>query len=447
MTEENQFKIKKVLFYTSTPRVFRTTLIGYLYEITQHYKTILLSEELDSETEEILRKKELFPKLEKIIPVYKFIKKKANLFIYNKEIHTFLGNTICQYKPEIIISSGDMHSLFEMYLMRLGKRIEALKIAFQLSNIGESVTEAKCVDLVNAYLRFPRLLPLPLRLFLVKCRKYFGHYVYYWILPLLVGEKPFFGRSSYILRHGKSGMRDTNYQTAFSKRDYDIYLKEGVPAEKLYILPHPLVKNKEFFERAYLNKFKKYKENVKIASLMLPGEIEFGFKKDDYSLISPEERGKNWIESIKLIPQILSGWKIYIKPHPDTKNFGQLKKSLELISKNIKVVNPQELADKYIEIADLIIGLPLSASTALFTASLQCPEKPIISLDFHHELLGDYYKDFEGIEYIDNKDRFVKTLKLICDNEYHKKVRAKLEPQEFSSAVELLEYLLNKKKQ
>lgn len=438
---------KKILFYSSTQRNFRTTLIGHLYEICQVYSTILLSEELDFETEEILKNKELFPKLEKIIPIYKFVNKKANLFIRNKEVHTFIKNTIYQYRPEIIISSGDMYSLFEMYLMRLGKRIGALKITLQSLNIGDSITEAKCVDLVNAYLRLPLLFPLPLRLFLVKCRKYFGHYLYYWTLPLSVGEKPFFGRSSYILRRGKSGMRDADYQIVFSKRDRNIFIKEGVPAEKLYILSHPLARNKDFFERTYLNKFKKNRENVKIASLMLPGEIEFGFKKNNYSLIAPAEREKNWMQSIKLIAQILPGWKIYIKPHPDTKNLNRLKKNFELISKNIKVGNPQELADKYIEISNAIIGLPLSASTVLFTASLQCPTKPIISLDFYHELLGDYYRDFDGIEYIDNEDKFVKTLELIRDNKYQKKPQVKQKPQRFSNTVELLECFLNKKKQ
>jgi len=69
---KNKDTCKKIIFYTSTPRNFRTTLIGYLYEICQVYPVILLCEELDFETEEILRNKELFPKLEKIIPSIHF---------------------------------------------------------------------------------------------------------------------------------------------------------------------------------------------------------------------------------------------------------------------------------------------------------------------------------------------------------------------------------------
>ncbi|GAF75862.1 unnamed protein product [marine sediment metagenome] len=237
-------------------------------------------------------------------------------------------------------------------------------------------------------------------------------------------------------------MRDADYQIVFSKRNYDIFLREGVSAEKLYILSHPLARNtREFFERVYLNKFKKYKENTKIVSLMLPGGTEIGFRKNDYSLISIEEREKNWIETIKLIKKILLGWKIYIKPHPNTKNINKIKGSLETISKNIKVVNPQEPADKYIVIADVIIELPLSVSTVLFTASLQCPEKPILSLGFLHEFLGDYYKDFEGIEYIDDKEKLINILKLIRDDKYQKKPKVKLGSEGFSNIIELLEYL------
>lgn len=48
--------INKVLFYTGAPRAFRTTLIGHLYEIYQVYPIVILSEELDLETESVLKK-------------------------------------------------------------------------------------------------------------------------------------------------------------------------------------------------------------------------------------------------------------------------------------------------------------------------------------------------------------------------------------------------------
>lgn len=447
--EENAF-YSKVLFYTGNPYVFRSGLIGYLYEICQVYPTTLLSEKPDSETEEILSKKEFFPNLENIIPVQQFTEEKKNLFSKNIYIYKLAKKIVKEYKPDVVIATNDVYPL-EMYLMRFSKKVKALNIAIQPSNAADSKTIEKWVDLVNIYLRFPTFLPFWLRLIIIKIRKYFGYFLYYWILPLTVGEKPFFGKSSYILRKGNSGMRDADYQIVFSKRDYDIYHKDGVPSEKLHILPHPLLRKetRKFFEKVYFNKFKNYKKDKKVVCVMVPEDAVLGFDRKNYSLIfSREERIKKHLEIIKLINKILPRWEIDIKLHPDTKDFKQLKMGLKLTSQNIKIVEPKEPADKYIALADVIIGLPLSASTTLFTASLQCPEKPIISLDFHHELLGDYYKDFKGIECIDSEKNFINILKLIRDNKYKKKQgelkKEELREKEFLNTVELLEYLFQK---
>ena len=76
-------------------------------------------------------------------------------------------------------------------------------------------------------------------------------------------------------------------------------------------------------------------------------------------------------------------------------------------------------AEEYIEISDVILGMP-PVSMTLFTASLQCPEKPIISLDLNKELLGDFYKDSDTIEYIDEEEKFIETIKLIKNGQYKK---------------------------
>ena len=286
--------IKKVLFYTSVPRLFRATLIGHLYEIAQVYPVVLLSEKLDEETEKVIRNKKLFPKLEKIVPVEQYTGRKMNLF----------------------------------------------------------------------------------------------------------------ARSKYL-----STRRET----------------------------------RAFFEKAFFReKLKTANIDKKIITLMLPAE-NIGFRRKDLSLISEREREEERKKIIFQIVTILKGWKVYIKPHPETKQVDRIKKFFESISGNIKVVDPREPADKYIEMARVIVGLPLSASTTLFTASLQCPQKPILSLDFEKELLGDYYKNFEGIEYIDNEKDFLRILELIRDNKYYKKnYRTKLKADSFSNATELLEHLVQK---
>ena len=447
MLEKNK-KIKKMLFYTHAPRAFRSTLIGYLYEISQVYPTILLSEKLDNGTEKIIKNKKLFPKLEQIIPVRQYTGPKMNLFSKNKYLCKFAKKIIEKYKPDIVISATDM-CIFDLYLMRFAKEKKSVNIIIPPSSAMEMKQIELFTDLANLYLRTPIFLPYWIRYFIIKFRKYLGHFHYYWILPLISRQLPFIGKSSYILKKGKSGMRDSNYCIVFAKRDYNIYLNDGVKEKKLYILSHPLARSRtrEFFKKTLLSSIKN-NSGTKVITLMLPSE-EIGFRLSDYSLISKEEVLKVRIEVVKLIIKILKGWKIFIKPHPDVKNFKKVRKIFESISDIITVVDPSESAERYIEIGDVIVGLPCSASTTLFTASLQCIQKPIISLDFYHEFSGDVYKDFEGIEYIDNKQKFIEILNLIRDDVYQrpqKKQLMSLKLKEFSDASEMVEYLFHQKK-
>lgn len=446
----NNYKNKPlILFYTNTPRAFRTTLIGHLYEISQVYPVILLSEDLDSDISRIIEDKTLFPKLEKLIPIHQHTGPKKNLISKNRYLCRLARGVIGEYKPDIVIASSDWHSLFEMYLMRFAKRINALRVTFQDTFTLETEKHGMFTDLINLYYKLPNGLPLWVRLFFVKFRKYLGHILYYWILPILNCESPFYGKESYILHKGHSGSRDSNYHVVFTKRDYSIYGKSGTPFDKLYILPHPLTRQaRKIFTRIIsFQTSKKHEKGRKVVAVMLPAE-EIGFSKTGYSLIKKEVRIKIQNEVFEILVKILKGWKIFVKPHPMTKNYLEKKQLIESISNCIEVVNPNEPADKYIELSDIIIELPRAMSTTLFSASLQCPEKPILALDFHNEFLGDCYKDFNGVEYIDNLEDFVSTLEKIRDNKYAKKVcdADVFDANRFSDTIEILEYFSEKKR-
>ena len=410
----------KVLFYTCTPRAFRTTLIGHLYEVAQNFSVVLLSEKLDEETEKIIHDKNLFPKLEKIIQVDAVNKSKLALFSKkNRDYYKLAERIFEQEKPDILITSSDMHSLFEIYLNRLGKRYGSVNIAVQATlQMASAERIAKWFDLADAFLRFSFPLPLRVRIFLAKCRRYFGHFLCYWIFPLTIGEKPFFGKSSYILKTGNSGMRDGDYQFVFSRRDYDIWVRDGVAQSKIFILPHPLeTKTREFFEKAYFLKNRKDQDGQKFITLILP-DTEIGYREKDNSLISKKQRMEEWVDICVAVSKVFTGYYILLKPHPNTGLF--MKDLEELLSKknnkNIKIVNSKDPADKYVEISEVVIGIPVSTSTVLFTAHLQCPEKRIISIDFEEELLGDCYKNFQGIDYVSNMQKFVELLCQIKEN-------------------------------
>ena len=78
------------------------------------------------------------------------------------------------------------------------------------------------------------------------------------------------------------------------------------------------------------------------------------------------------------------------------------------------------------------------SSTTLFTASLQCPEKTILSLNLQDEFLGDYYKNFKNIEYINNWQKFIKVLKLIYNNQYHKNNRIRIKKPRLKSLIDII---------
>ena len=287
----------------------------------------------------------------------------------------------------------------------------------------------------------PNFLPLSVRLFFVKFKKYLGYFFYHWILPLMMGEAPFRGKTSFIFWNESSGLKDADYSVVFSKRDYDLCIKDGVPAKKLFILNHPLIREntKKFFEKTYFsNSLNKQKKYSKILTVMLPAE-RIGFKRSDYSLIPEKKTQENKVRIVTLVADILKGWKIFIKPYPYALDISEIKKIFEPISNWATVVEPLEPADKYIKMSDVILGVP-PASTTLFTASLRSPKKIVLSLDLNNEFLGDIYKNFNGIKYINSEEKFIEVLNLISNNKYYQKSDIEKDST-FSDTNELLNYI------
>ncbi|MCX5828116.1 MAG: hypothetical protein NTV58_08965 [Deltaproteobacteria bacterium] len=409
-----------VLFYPHTARAFRTTLIGHLYEIAQVYPVVLLSEQLDDKLNELLQRRELFPRLEAIIPVDQFAVGGRNPFHPNVRLAAIAKKVIRDYRPSIVITASDMHSLFDMYLLRYAKKINSLIICVQPTLNLETIQSSRYVDLLNAYTRMPEWLPLVLRMMLVKGRKWIGHFYCHWIMPLCAGELPLNGSSSFVLLRGNSGMRDANFQVVFSARDGENYVKDGVMPSKIVCLRHPLTGPARPFMMNNListdivDPFPGQKK----ALLFMPAE-EIAFKAGSYSVITKEQRQKLYADILRDIARILEDWQIIIKPHPDLMSPSTTREWLRSIIPNGYMVDPTAAVDQYVEISDLIIELPRAVSTATFTALLQCPGKPIWALDFDHEYLGDLYRDVEGVEYIDDKEDFLQALISIKQHQYH----------------------------
>jgi len=451
MIKDNKKNIcPRILFYTGIPRAFYSTLIGYLYEISRVYPVVLLSEKLDSKTEEIIKNKKLFPKLEKIIDIRQHTGKKMNLInllTRHRYFAKIAKDLIQDLKPDIVFATGC--DIFESYLRRFAKDANAITIA----GTGPLFIRPKDLrtfkNLQSAYSRFPAFLPRGIKILCAKSRKYLTHFFYYWISPLLVGQKPFREEPSCILWDVEN-VKGADYYFVFLKTDYNILINHNAPDKKLFILAHPLQgKGREIFEKInFFNAGDKPKKNSKVLTIMWP-KIQTGFKRENFALIPKEKIQEKRIQIVKLIAQILRGWKIYIKPHPmfsnDLEQFQEIVQTLESISNQVKVITPSEVVEKYIEISDVIVGIP-PASTVIFTTSLQRPEKPILSLDLYQEFSGDSYKNLNGIEYIDNKEKLIHVLELIRDDKYYKKSKAESKQEGFLSIVDALKWILQKDK-
>lgn len=432
-----------ILFYTNTPRAFRTTLIGYLFEISQKYDTVLLSEELDQETREYVDDKSKFPRILCTIPVHQHTGSVMNIYSKHKYLCNLAKRVVYEYDPDIIVASSDWHSIFEMYLMRFGKRNKAYRITIQDTFcVSTTKNVSLWADLINMYSRTGSFMPNLLRYSLILLRKFIGHCLYYWVLPMLCIQSPFMGSSSYILRVGTSGCRDSNFHIVFSRRDFDLSLADGVPVRKLVIMPHPINRDTRTVFTELDNRWNdgdKSGEGQSILVLM-PAE-RIGISKD-YSLIDEHTRTELQIDILQIMLEILDGYRILIKYHPLVSNFASLKNHLLSINENFCVVNPMEPAEKYIETADIIAEMPRPCSTTLLRAFFQCPQKPILALDLQDDYLGDCYKDIPGIEHVRDRKHFISVLKMIKEGRYSKdSVENHFSSVPYANVAELLEHL------
>ncbi|MDD5145737.1 MAG: hypothetical protein PHF44_02760 [Candidatus Pacebacteria bacterium] len=446
MIKEKKTKIgrkshPKILLYASSLRNFRSSVIEYLYEISQVYPTVLLSEELDSETKKILSDKKIFPYLEEIFPVRQYGGEKIGLVKKHRYFCKLAKNIIKQYQPDIVIANGS--NFFEAYLRRFARKLGVTNVCFMESIPGPKKQMMEEYILRIAYFKAPKFLPFFFKLLFAKARTYVGHFLYYVVGPMLILQKPFLGEPSSVLIADYSRFKGIDYFIVFSKRDHNILLNDGLWPEKIYIVNHPLKKEsslRRFFKK--INFPKILRANKKTLIILWPPE-QVGISRADRSLISKNEIWENRAKTVNSIANILKKWKIIIKPHPLAENFSEISGYFKPIS-NIEVKNPTDFAEKYIEISNVVVGLS-PASSILFNSFLRNSKRPTLSLDFQQEFCGDAYKGFEGIEYIDSEEKLFKIIELIRDQKYQKSKKTKEEQVDFKNITELIKYLLNKK--
>ena len=395
------------MFHSSIPRLFRTTLIGHLYEICQSYPTVLVSEHMDEETNIALSNKSLFPKLVTIEAVSsdstgKPSKNLVDRFLQHSYFRKLSDNLMKKHTPDIVIVENDVYP-FEMHLLRAAKREKAVTIAIQ-SCVKIPVESNKILHTHTlASAKFPNLLPLSIRLTLVRLQRLLGHFLVYWIFPLSNLTKPFKGPTSYITWNSVTGLRQADRYVVLSKAYYNQFLKEGVDKTKLLVLPHPLSREpRSFFKQAYPNTYaqnKSHPTNKDILTILLPG-FNSGFDRATLEPIDATELFTLRINKVlSLVSSILPTWTIYLKAHP-LYDIASMPSSLSnLVSDNVFLADQYDPIDRYIEMSRSIIATP-PITSVLLTARYQKPDIVLLAVDLANEFGGDFYKEFPGVEYI-----------------------------------------------
>src|SRR3989338_8203947 len=121
---------ERVMLYTAVPRLFRSTYIGYVYEISQKFPFILLAERLDPESEKALKNKKWFPHLEKVVRIDQYTGKKRGKWESHRYFSKLAKKIIQEYKPDIVMG-GSIVNAFEKYLFRYAQLSGAKTIAIQ----------------------------------------------------------------------------------------------------------------------------------------------------------------------------------------------------------------------------------------------------------------------------------------------------------------------------
>lgn len=419
-------QLPRILLYSSPPWLFRTTYIGYLYELTQVFPIIFLSEKLDIQSENIIKNKKIFPKLETIIPVNQY-NENISLFAKHLKYSRFAKKLIEKFHPEVVIADS-LSGPLEKYLFRYGHKSGAHTVAFQA---GVQVTKLSD-DLLWSSLQSDN------KRIHQTFIKHFRELIDYWLFPLLMGTYPFFNKHLTQWEIGPA-RQEVESIVVFSDFEASLERERGRTEKEIKILPHPLTREtKKIFDLAFPSK--KINSAKLSMTIMIDGNI-IGHERNDLSPIPAEQ----YLRSRTLVLEYLSdnfpSYQIIIKPHPLIKNIEELKQLYKIKRSNVRFVDQREPADSFIQRSNIIVGFP-PPSTTLYTTMLRYPNKIILYLDLHHELLGDAYRRYPDIEYIDSWNKF-QTIVSKVKNKTYKKISSSVHKYKFKNAVEIINDLVS----
>ncbi len=395
----------KILFYSFTARAFQSTLIGHLHELATRYPVVLLTEQMPEYIRDLLSNNELFPGLESMVPVDQFSARRCGLR-ENRRLYRLASDVLNTFRPTVVVTATDIHSQFDMYLTRLARCKGSMVVCVQPTMSLRSLADVRALlELTKAASMQPRWLPQPARILAARARKWCGQIYYHMVLATRCrGEHHSGARQVGSCTTGQLGMTSSDVQIVFGERDPITSCvstwQAGVSTARLGVLPHHWVREtRKVFERVFQSRIRSSGEGGRRTAVLLLPTLDAPVGRVGREVGSIKDRREQWRELFNVVATGLPGWKIVLKPHPDVEDIEAVRTMLPR-SLFCEIASPQDAVEPYVLNADLVIGFPLSTSTALYLAALINPARPVLSLDPDAELLGDTFADCEGIDHV-----------------------------------------------
>jgi hypothetical protein len=136
--------------------------------------------------------------------------------------------------------------------------------------------------------------------------------------------------------------------------------------------------------------------------LVLVGALGVGFERNSLRRITSGERRELRIRTVGEIARILPEWHLIVKAHPDFGSIHAVEDYLQPLPPNAIVVSPQQPVEPFLPVSDAVLDLPAPNTSTLVTAFSGFREKPIIAADLDRDLLADQYREWTGIEYVED---------------------------------------------
>jgi len=393
----------KILFYTDRPRSFKSNLRSYVAELVNVHEVVLLTEDIGENP---------FPGI-KTVQVNQYSVKEG-LIAKNRRLAKLAKEVIKREKPNIVIAIGDY--FFESYLRREARKKGIITLSalgpFFVNNFKDFVKYRYYITAKGKGMLF------------AKIKKLAGHFLYYWILPLLTAQLPFLGHESSVLWNPVR-KKGADFYFVYSEKDKQVLKNSGGNISNVFVLAHPLVY------------YSVPQTNEKIITIMEDGK-PYLVNRNDFSLISEQERREYKKEVVRMVADVLEGWKVYIKPHPkDSKE--RVEQMKEDFARIAEVAGQADSAEEYIKKS--FVTLNYVAGMSVFSAILM--KKPVMVVDWQQEFMADFYKDSDAVGYADTREKLKYLLMQIKNNTYKNQTK-ELKKTGFSSIVDLLNHIKNK---